>query len=481
MPTMHREELIAQAVLDLAVRPDGFDVLELLHDLTMYAVKLLDVRSAGITILDEAGQVDYVTASDETCRRLEEDQLELDEGPCVDSARTGTALPTVPLRADHPSRRRWPRFAPRAVAAGITCVAAVPMGTPQHPLGALNLLSTERVPTREELSLAQVLVDAAGACLQHRQTLLARDEIIRQLETALESRIVIEQAKGVLASRLGVDVEEAFTRMRRHARSRQQKLTQLAAQRCEMPSGGRDAASGAAPPPHDGLREFMARAHRDARSGHAPDTSVPPGTARYLGLDALTLNMLARDGHLEPLWCDPDKGLGLELDDLQYTLGDGPTLEAAQHGRTLAEPDLSAADPARWPLFLPAAAHTPLCALIATPLRLGAATIGVLTGYRTTPGPLAAAHLHDLHRLGRNLTHLLITHLTTPANDTGLRLHRAEIHQATGFLAAELGIPLGQALLRLRAHAATHNQPLTDLAHALLTHRLPPDTLTPAN
>ncbi|WP_229853207.1 ANTAR domain-containing protein [Streptomyces violascens] len=227
---MRHDVLAAQAVVDLAARADGFDVLELLHDLTTHAVSLLGVSSAGVTILDETGQVDYVTASDETCRRLEEDQLELDEGPCVDSTRTGNALAPVLLRADRPSRRRWPRFTPRALAAGITNVAAVPLRTPQHPLGALNLLSTGRVPTREDLCLAQVLADAAGVCLQHRQTLLAKDEVICELETALESRIVIEQAKGVLASRLGIDVEEAFVRLRGHARSRQQKLTELAAQ-----------------------------------------------------------------------------------------------------------------------------------------------------------------------------------------------------------------------------------------------------------
>ncbi|QEV61003.1 ANTAR domain-containing protein [Streptomyces spectabilis] len=196
----------------------------------MHTVSLLGVRSAGVTLLDETGQVDYVTASDETCRRLEEDQLELDEGPCVDSTRVGTALAPVLLRADYPSCQRWPRFTPRALGAGITCVAAVPLRAAQHPLGALNLLSADRVPTREDLCLAQLLADATGSCLQHRQTVLAKDEISCQLETALESRIVIEQAKGVLAYRLGVDVEEAFTRLRAHARSRQQRLTELAAQ-----------------------------------------------------------------------------------------------------------------------------------------------------------------------------------------------------------------------------------------------------------
>ncbi|MFI5801934.1 ANTAR domain-containing protein [Streptomyces sp. NPDC051561] len=230
MSVTPRDVLAAQKVLDLASRADGFDILELLHDLTTHTVSLLGIRSAGVTILDEAGEVDYLTASDETCRRLEEDQLELGEGPCLDAARTGRPLAPVLLRAAHPSSRLWPRFTHRALHAGITSVAAVPLRTPVYPLGAVNLMSSGRVPTREDLSLAQVLADAAGICLHHRQTLRTKDEIIGQLETALESRIVIEQAKGVLASRLATDVEEAFTLLRSHARSGRQKLTELAAE-----------------------------------------------------------------------------------------------------------------------------------------------------------------------------------------------------------------------------------------------------------
>lgn len=228
MPVTPRDVLAAHNVLDLASRTDGFDMLELLHDLTTYTVDLLSVRSAGITLLNEAGEVDYATASDETCRRLEEDQLELGEGPCLDAARTGDALAPVLLNAAYPSRRLWPRFTLRALRVGITSVAAVPLRTPQYPLGALNLMSSGRVPTRQDLRLAQVLADAAGTCLHHRQALRTEDEIINQLETALESRAVIEQAKGVLSARLGIGVEEAFTRLRDHARSRRQKLTVLA-------------------------------------------------------------------------------------------------------------------------------------------------------------------------------------------------------------------------------------------------------------
>ncbi|MEW2387054.1 GAF and ANTAR domain-containing protein [Streptomyces venezuelae] len=244
----------------------------------------------------------------------------------------------------------------------------------------------------------------------------------------------------------------------------------------------RDAAAGSAPTPEDALDTFLTRAQRAVRTGDGPGTTIPRGAAGLLDLDALTLNMLALGDHLELLWSDPAEGLGPVLDNLQYTLGDGPALDAARQARTLAEPDLSAVDQARWPLFLPAADKIPVRAVIAVPLSLGAATIGVLTGYRTTPGPLTPVQLHGLHRLGRIMLHLLHNELTGTGADTdasgSVRLYRAEVHQATGFLANELGITMGQALLRLRAHAAAHDQPLTDLARGLLDRRLPPDALT---
>ncbi|RCH59636.1 ANTAR domain-containing protein [Streptomyces sp. SDr-06] len=244
-----------------------------------------------------------------------------------------------------------------------------------------------------------------------------------------------------------------------------------------MPRDQGNDAFGGAPSPHDGPTDSLARLLRTTHNGHGPATAPAPGAARLLGLDALTLNMRARDGHLELLWCDPDKGLGADLDSLQYALGDGPTLETAQHGHSLHEPDVLATDPARWPLFLPAAARTPLRAVTTQPLRLGAALIGVLTGYRTTPGPLTPGQLHDLHHLAHSLL-LLLLHSDQADTDetTGLRLYRADVHQATGFLATELNIPLEEALLRLRAHAAAQNQPMSDVAQAVLTRRLPPDT-----
>ncbi|GAA2258610.1 transcriptional regulator [Streptomyces ruber] len=229
MRITRHDMIAARAVLDLATDSDDSTVPELLHDLTARVITLLTVRAAGVTVLDEAGQLGHLTASDDICRQLEEDQLELGEGPGVDSTRTGTVLAPVTLHHSGPTFQRWPRFVPRALRAGVTCVAAVPLRTRRRTCGALDLMSAAPIPTRQDMCLARMLADAAGLRLDRRQVLLAKDEVIAQLRTALETRIVIEQAKGVLAERLGTDVEEAFARLRRHARSRRNRLSDLAA------------------------------------------------------------------------------------------------------------------------------------------------------------------------------------------------------------------------------------------------------------
>ncbi|MER5949614.1 GAF domain-containing protein [Streptomyces sp. NPDC001904] len=236
------------------------------------------------------------------------------------------------------------------------------------------------------------------------------------------------------------------------------------------------------PPPDDVLAGLLARAHRAVRAGDGPARALPPDTVGLFGLDALTLSALTRDGRPELLWADPPRGLGVELDALQYAIGDGPVWQAAHEGRTVNEADLDTVDTARWPLFLPVVvdARARARAVVALPLNIGSATIGVLTGYRVTPGPLTPDRLASLHHLARILLLALVTQLAVPADGTtaegGLRVHHAEVHQATGYLASALDIPLSQALLRLRAHAAGDG-PITELARAFLTHRLSPDTL----
>ncbi|RCH59662.1 ANTAR domain-containing protein [Streptomyces sp. SDr-06] len=230
MTTTDRETRIADAVLDLAHRPADFDPLELLHDLTGQVVALLPVRCAGVTVLDrDTHEPVHITASDEVCLALEQEQSTLGEGPCLDSARARRPLPLTSLTSP-PGTVRWPRFAPYARQAGITAVAAVSLRLPQMSLGGMNLMMARPADVSgRDLRLARTLADAAAVALAHQQQLADRDAVLAQLQRALDSRLVIEQAKGVLSARLQVSMDQAFQRLRAHARSRQQKLTELSA------------------------------------------------------------------------------------------------------------------------------------------------------------------------------------------------------------------------------------------------------------
>ncbi|OIV35504.1 transcription antitermination regulator [Mangrovactinospora gilvigrisea] len=229
MPITERDTLIADAVADLTTRPDDADLLDLLHDLTAYVVALVGVRASGITVLDQIGGVEYLTASDEEFRQLEEEQIEFDEGPCVDGTRGGAPLGPVALDRAGAAMHWWPHFTPRALDAGITSVAAVPLRGFGDTIGALNLM-TAGTPllTPLDLRFTQALANAATSAVQHQRVLRDKDEVITQLQHALNSRVVIEQAKGMLSAMHGISLDEAFTRLRHSARHRRTKLSVLA-------------------------------------------------------------------------------------------------------------------------------------------------------------------------------------------------------------------------------------------------------------
>ncbi|AUI62085.1 hypothetical protein [Amycolatopsis sp. BJA-103] len=225
--------------------------------------------------------------------------------------------------------------------------------------------------------------------------------------------------------------------------------------------------------PPDDLETVLAHLHRAAADGQHLGATASLRIAVLLGLDVLTIDLINGAGTLELVWCDPAEGSGPELDDLQFTLGDGPTLEAVQHGYTVTEPDLVATDQARWPLFLPAAMQSPARAVIAAPLRARGRTVGALTGYRATSGAMTSSQARDFHRVRQGLLPLLLRSAQNSATgDSGLRRYREEVQQAAAFLAAGLAIPPEQALARLRARAFCHDRSLTDMARDALTHRL---------
>ncbi|HLF98893.1 MAG TPA: GAF and ANTAR domain-containing protein [Acidimicrobiia bacterium] len=221
-----RESRLARALVELAdTLVDDFDVVELLTRLTDRCVEVLDVGAAGLMLVGTDGHLRVMASSSEAMRVLELFELQADEGPCLDCFATGQAVVNDDLTLDGP----WPRFAPHALAAGFRSALALPMRLRGTVIGALNLFHTSAGGMAEDdVAAAQALADVATiAILQHRAATEAQ-VLSEQLNHALNSRIVIEQAKGMVAERRTVDMEDAFAMLRGHARNQNLRLADVA-------------------------------------------------------------------------------------------------------------------------------------------------------------------------------------------------------------------------------------------------------------
>lgn len=204
---------------------DDFDVIDFLHVLAERCVQLLGVSAAGLLLTDQQGALQVVAASSERTRLLELFQLQTDQGPCVDCFRTGQPVSVTDL----PAAGRWPRFTSAANEVGFAAVHALPMRLRDEVIGALNLFDTNPGALDETLlRVGQALADVASIGLLQQRAIHRRDVLTEQLQTALNSRVLIEQAKGVLAERLHLDLDEAFTLLRNGARSNNRRLSELA-------------------------------------------------------------------------------------------------------------------------------------------------------------------------------------------------------------------------------------------------------------
>ncbi len=223
---MARETQVAQALVSLAeAMVSGVDVIDVLHQLCREAVAVLDVTAAGVMLADENSELRAVAASDERTHLLEIFAVQHDEGPCLDAFRTGHV---EQLTADEASSR-WPRFGKLAEVQGYRRFCGIPLTWGGDRIGALNLFRASVAPLPPaDVAIARALANMASiAVLQHRESAGAR-RLTTQLQTALHSRVLIEQAKGTLAERMGVSVEEAFERMRAQARDANRKLHDVA-------------------------------------------------------------------------------------------------------------------------------------------------------------------------------------------------------------------------------------------------------------
>jgi transcriptional regulator with GAF, ATPase, and Fis domain len=217
---------VAEAFVALAdTLVDDYDVVDLMDRLASTCVDLLDVTAAGILLKDLRGSLHLVASSSEETRLLELFQLQDEEGPCLDCISSGAPVSSDDLRTNG----RWPRFSSAAAHAGFTAVYAVPMRLRSEVIGGINLFRFEAGPfgpTNQRI--AQALADVATIGVLQQRSLHRAGLLAEQLQTALDSRITIEQAKGVLAQRGGLPMEAAYGRLRQHARDGNHRLSQLA-------------------------------------------------------------------------------------------------------------------------------------------------------------------------------------------------------------------------------------------------------------
>lgn len=224
MPTS--KTLLSRTFVQLADSlVDEFDIIELLTLLSHRCVELFDAGAAGILLGDQRGSLRVVAASTEQARLLELFQLQNDEGPCLECFSTGEPVVSRDLTSDD----KWPLFRVEALAAGFRSVQAFPLRLRDVVIGTLNIFMESQVEfTDEDLQLCQALADVATIAILQNQAAKQAENINGQLQRALDSRIAIEQAKGILAERAQLDMADAFSLLRAYARDKNLQLSQVA-------------------------------------------------------------------------------------------------------------------------------------------------------------------------------------------------------------------------------------------------------------
>jgi GAF domain-containing protein len=221
--TEHLSELFVD-VADTLV--DDFDVVDFLTTLCEHAMLVSGADAVGIMLADHRGDLRFMASSNDAGRELELAQLQLGEGPCLDCVRTMQPV----VNTDFAVAEKWPDFTAHAIEAGFHSVHAFPMRLRERAVGALNLFSvTETRFEPGEIRIVQSLADVATIAILQERTIARAEALTEQLQGALNSRIVIEQAKGALARMEGISVDEAFERLRARARSSRQRLVDVAA------------------------------------------------------------------------------------------------------------------------------------------------------------------------------------------------------------------------------------------------------------
>jgi GAF domain-containing protein len=205
---------------------DDYDVVDLLQTLVDACQELLDASDAGILLADPTGELELIASTSEAADLVEVMQLGAESGPCIECFLNGTAVSVPDIAAD---ADRWPLFRQAALESGFAAIEAIPMRLRNTTIGTLNLLrsSPGSLPA-EDLSAARAFADVATIGILHERTLREKETLSGQLQTALNSRVVIEQAKGVVSFTAAVSIPEAFTLIRSYARAGGLRLSEVA-------------------------------------------------------------------------------------------------------------------------------------------------------------------------------------------------------------------------------------------------------------
>src|SRR5664280_2827390 len=226
-PKMYDQPLFLQTLSRFAVvLPVRYDLEAALSELTESVTAVLGLSGSGVTMADQAGRMRFVTAVSQASGELERNQEEQQAGPCRDAYDTGEVVRVTDVRAES---TRWPEFSATAVRLAVAGVAGVPMRLDDQIIGALNLYSGEpRQWSDEDVAVAGVLADVATSYVVNASKLRQQEQLSEQLQEALESRIIIEQAKGITAYKNAVTIDKAYQLMRRHARNNNASLRLVA-------------------------------------------------------------------------------------------------------------------------------------------------------------------------------------------------------------------------------------------------------------
>jgi GAF domain-containing protein len=225
---MARDELLGRTFVELAdTLVDGFDLIEFLQLLADRCVALLGVSEAGLVLADPAGNLRVLASSSERMRDLELFEVQNQDGPCLDTWRSGA--PASEPHLAEAGARRWPQFAPVALDAGFASVYALPMRLRDTRIGALNLFADKpNGLAADDADLGQAMADVASISILQERFTHEQHVLTDQLQAALNSRVILEQAKGFVAEQAKVDMDRAFALLRGYARHHNRRLGDVA-------------------------------------------------------------------------------------------------------------------------------------------------------------------------------------------------------------------------------------------------------------